>query len=358
MAKYKQLEGVETEAVAAERSDVVNSTSSFSRMKTVSVDRVMFGDRAVEIPTIEINHVALGRPVDKRYEHNLNMVLSRLRDVGVHVATVVNFRPHELVTCSTIDGMRKTKIPCPKDGEEYGFKIFHQVAIEPARLGADSPLIAVDHHPITLAKTFVAEYEVIGGGVFAFVGLPEDIQNPNWIHRQAFDAARLAAVTWMQGDVKTATSFWNTKDHRESFKIEDHHRFSARRLKHLGYIAAFPEWVEKQRDLAVKVPTCPKCQRSSEPNSAVCTNDNCNYIIDPRRAFEIGDIDETHSALERLNRADVEAMSISDYVAECADEKVERLKAKMPKPMSKVAYFALKQQEAANQQAQGKNAHA
>jgi hypothetical protein len=344
MARYKQLEGVETEAVAAERDDVVSATRSLG-MKTVSVDRVMYGNRAVEIPTIEIDHAKLGRPVDKRYEHNLAMVQNRLRDVGVHVATVVNFRPDTLVTSSTIEILRKSKISAPKDNEGFGFKVFYTVAIEPARLGADSPLVAIDHHPITLAKTFVTEYETLGGGVFAFVGLPEDVQNPNWVHKEAFEQARARAIEWMQTEVKAGTSFWNTKDHRDSYRIADHHRASARRLFHLGYIKALPEWVEKQRDLAVKVPTCPKCQRASEPNSAVCTNDNCNYIIDPQRAFEIGDIDENHSALERLTRKQVEDLGISDYVAETSDEKVERLKAKLPKPFSKVAMMMIAQEE-------------
>lgn len=355
MAKYKQMNGLESDSVAAERADVIDQTRGLG-MKTISVERVNYGDRAVEIPLVEVDHARLGRPVDKQYEHNLNMVLGRLRDIGVQTATVINFRPETLITSSCLEVLRKTKVRPARDGEEFGFTIFSHVCIEPARMGADAPKIAIDHHPITLAKTFVSEYEPLGGGVFAFVGLPDDVKNPNWVHREAFEHARQQAIERMNSEVKEAMSFWNTRDHREAYRIADHHRASARRLYHLGYFKVMPEFVDKQRDLAVKVPTCPKCQRPSEPNSAVCTNDNCNYIIDPKRAFEIGDIDENHSALERLTRKEVEEMGIGDYVAECADEKVERLKAKLPKPLSKVAMEQIRQQQEWEEEDRRKNA--
>lgn len=356
---YKQKmsvrDGAELEsvAVAAERADVVNSTIGLRNMKTVSVDRINYGDMAVEIPTVEIDHVKLGRPVDKRYEHNRQMVLDRILEVGVHAATVINFRPHILVSSSVIEILRKTKVAPPKDDQEFGFHIFTKVELEPYRPGQDSPLCARDHHPITLAKEYEKAYEELGGGVFAFVGLPEDIKNPNWIHRERYEQEKEKALKRMSSEVKEATGFWNTRDHRDSYRIADHHRASARRMKHLGYIANLPEWVEKQRDLEVKIPTCQKCQRPSEPNSAVCTNQNCNYIIDPRRAFEINDIDENHPSLERLTRAEVEEMGISDYVAETADEKPERLKARAPKPLSKVAMEVMRQQEEYEQSQKG-----
>ena len=87
----------------------------------------------------------------------------------------------------------------------------------------------------------------------------------------------------------------------------------------------------------MKIPTCPKCQKPSEPGAPSCTNAGCGYIIDPRKAYEISAIGEDHLSLERLTRADVKEMGISDYVAETVDEKHDRLMAGLPKPLSLAA---------------------
>jgi hypothetical protein len=60
----------------------------------------------------------------------------------------------------------------------------------------------------------------------------------------------------------------------------------------------------------------------------------CGYIIDPRRAYEIQAIGEDDLSLERLTRADVTEMGITDYVAETIDEKRSRLEIGAPKPLS------------------------
>jgi hypothetical protein len=70
-----------------------------------------------------------------------------------------------------------------------------------------------------------------------------------------------------------------------------------------------------------------------------CTNTGCGgsfgpYVIDPRKAFEIGAITEEHPALERLSRAELKEMGISDYVAESLEEKAARLRQGGIKPRS------------------------
>ena len=52
-------------------------------------------------------------------------------------------------------------------------------------------------------------------------------------------------------------------------------------------------------------------------------------------------IDEQHTSLERLTRAEVESLGISAYVAETVDEKQARIKSGKPKPLSLAAQGAM-----------------
>jgi hypothetical protein len=327
--------------VEAERAEVIKSTPQGQSLGGVS-ERVTFGTREIEIGTI--NHKALGRPTDPQFERNRASVQSRLNQVGVAWATVVSYLPIVLHTDSLLDPSRKSngKIGPPKDSEDFVTYIFKDAFIEPGRRGADSPLLATDWHPIQMANEFPKLYPQ---GVFAFRGIPADLTDPKWLgtlsteeqhfgqtYGQVMESARKAAVAWMQEHLR----FGNERD-RQKQEPTLPQKASARRLLHLGYIKEMPKWVEQQRDTGVKIPVCPKCQKPSEPGAPSCTNAGCGYIIDPRKAYEISAIGEDHLSLERLTRADVKEMGISDYVAETVDEKAARQSLGMPHPISAAA---------------------
>ena len=327
--------------VEAERAEVVKSTPQGQALAGVS-ERVTYGGRQIEIGAI--NHKAMGRPTDPQYERNRASVQSRLNQVGVAHATVVTFLPVVLHTDSLLIPSRDSngKIGPPKDSEDFATFTFKDAFIEPGRRGADSPLLATDWHPIQMANEFPRLYPQ---GVFAFRGIASDLTDKKWLattsteeghagqtYGQVFESCRKAAVAWMQEHLR----YGNERD-RQKQEPTLPQKAAARRLLHLGYIKEMPKWVEQQRDTGIKIPVCPKCQKPSEPGAPSCTNAGCGYIIDPRKAYEISAIGEDHHSLERLTRADVKEMGISDYVAETVDEKANRLAAGLPKPLSLAA---------------------
>ena len=327
--------------VTAERASVVASTPQGQALAGVS-ERVTFGTREIEIGAI--NHKLLGRPTDPQFDRNKASVQARLNQVGVAWATVVTFLPIVLHTDSLLNPSRASngKIGPPRDKEDYATYIFKDAFIEPGRRGADSPLLATDWHPIQMANEFPKLYPQ---GVFSFRGIPSDLMDPKWLatvsteeqhagqtYGQVMENTRKASVAWMQEHLR----YGNERD-RQKQEPTLPQKAAARRLLHLGFIKEMPTWVEQQRDTGIKIPTCPKCQKPSEPGAPSCTNAGCGYIIDPRKAYEISAIGEDHLSLERLTRKEVEEMKISAYVAETIDEKPARMSAGLPKPLSLAA---------------------
>ncbi|MDE2102975.1 MAG: hypothetical protein KGL39_37370 [Patescibacteria group bacterium] len=341
-------EVLETAEVAAERA---LATAKHSAAIKGDVQRVNYNGTTVEVPTID--HQALGRPVDKQYERNRASVENRLKAIGVLTATVINFLPIPLVSDSTLFPLKPTrcKVPGPKDHEKYGIFVFDQAWIEHTRQGIDSPMIAWEYHPIELASEFSRLHP---RGVMTFIGIPSDLDDPAWLKKkspedqhqgrtygQVLQDAEQGAIEVMQDWLRAGN-----EDALIKRIVSAKSKFAARRLKALGMIANIPDWVEKQRDVHQKIPVCPNCQKPCEPGAAQCTNTNCNYIIDPQKAYEIGAIAEDHAALERLTREEVKAMGISDYVAETRDEKPARQKLGIPKPLSAAAQRLQESQEA------------
>lgn len=334
---YTGIKG-DTEEVVKERA--LASARTSEAIRAGDVERVTYMGREVEIPRID--HVALGRPVDKQYDRNKASVESRLRAVGVSTSTVVNFLPILLLSDAVIEPLRKARIKAPKDNKPYSVFVFDDAFIEPTRMGVDSPLLAFDHQPIQLAQEFT---RTNNRGVMAFIGIPSDLEDVKWLNAvsseiihggrtygQILEHTKMQAVEWMQERLRDGNS-----NERNKVQPSIPEKSAARRLYHLGYIKELPPWVERQRDLAVTIPTCPKCSRPSEPGSASCTQLGCGYIIDPRRAYEISAIAEDDVSLERLTREIVTEMGISDYVAETIDEKRGRLEQGRKKPLSMAA---------------------
>jgi hypothetical protein len=327
--------------VTAERNLAAREVNIASGFKG-GLERVRYGSEEREIGAI--NHEAIGRPVNKRYERHLQSVKSRVEQLGIMVATVVNFLPIRLVTDSVLDPLRHASITNrpPKDDQPYSTFYFEEVFYEPSVVSPDSPPIAVDQHPIILAQ----EFSKHDPGVFSFIGIPSDIEREDWKRKkshepqhggmtygQALEAKRQEAVEWMLRQVENGT-----EAHLRNIAWTVPQKAAARRLLALGHIKELPKGVDEVKDVQQVVPVCPKCQRRSEPGAVQCTNGNCAYVIDPRRAYEIGAIDEEHISLERLTRAEVMEMGISQYVAETRDEKIIRLKTPgATKPQSEVA---------------------
>lgn len=324
--EYGVARGGEPEHVVQERKTVGSEMLGAGIGEVV--DRVSFN--GVEVEIVKIDHQKLGRPVNKQYERNREQVVRRLQAIGVHIATVVNFLPVPLRTDSLLGPSKAARVPPPKDDQEYGLFLFKEAYIEPARTGVDSPLLAIEWHPIQMANEFS---NMNTAGVFSFLGVPQDLKNEKWLNTvstepghmgqtygASLESCRQKAISWMQEKLREGNDL-----ERQNRMPQEPQKASARRLYKLGYIKEMPKWVEKQTDVSIKIPVCPNCQKPGEPGAPSCTTPNCGYILDPRKAYEIQAISEDDKSLERLTRAEVTEMGISDYVVETSDEKKKRL---------------------------------
>jgi ribosomal protein S27AE len=118
-------------------------------------------------------------------------------------------------------------------------------------------------------------------------------------------------------------------------KITHMHRMIARWMHQRGRYSVLPRWVSetKPRDFVEK--PCPKCgaavdlDKEGHPKGFACVK--CNYILDPIRAYEAGEIDAENNALKRATREQLDAIGLKDVltlVEERADVKKPRGKGK------------------------------
>lgn len=352
----EQVEAGLSEAARQERR-TVGSAAMEGRFKTVGVDHVkvpLSGGAVVDIEIARVDtvdHKALGRPTDKNYESSRNMVMGRLEMTGWATATVISCLPMLLSSDSTMEPLRKARVQPVKDSEDFSFLVFTNPHLEPAQIGPDAPKACYDFQPIQLAKEFERVFES-HGGVIAFIGSPEDAKSPTWPHRAAWEQKRLKAIEWMEQMHREAQGF---VDMKMFYGVRETHRACIRRLHSLGHLKTLPDWLEKKNDTAVEYPICPKCQQRQEsPHVVECQR--CKWVLDPRRAYEVQAIDESSPHLERLTRATVTEMGISDYVAETVDEKPARLKAGLPKPKSAAVMRQLEAQDKIEEEARNADA--
>lgn len=321
--------------------DAVNGKFVGATVNTVK-QRVNLNGKTVDVEIAlvdKVDHKALGRPVDKQFAQARNSVIARLNLTKWSQATVISCLPIPLRTDSCLDPLRSATVEAVRDGEEFSFLVFKNPHLEPARVGPDAPLSCFDYQPIMLAKDFEGVY-ASHGGVFSYIGKPEDVLDPKWEHKAAWVAAKAKAIKWMESMHREARQYWDQKVY---YAVREPHRAAIRRLYHLGYLKELPNELDKQRDTSIEYPTCPKCQKRAEsPHAVECLH--CHWIMDPRKAFELGVIDENSTHLERLTRATVKEMGISPYVAETIDEKPVRLEAGLPKPKSEAAMRLMEQE--------------
>jgi hypothetical protein len=288
-----------------------------------------------------------GRPVDYRYNQRLGMLRRRLRSTHITPVTIINTLPFRLAVNSVIPALQQGVTACPMD-KEYSYFTWMDPVIEVSV--QEGQKIPLDYNPLMMAEEYLREYRTIGG-VLLFEGtveeFAEEISHPQSATRKAFEEADAQGLEWQLTRVRQANDYWNTPDHRMASNITELHRACASRCMLRGRLGnTKPEWMDITRAVQEVNPICPACsspQAGADP--ARCKV--CMHVINPAKAFVIGDIDEKNIALERLTRAQVEEMGISDFVAETIDEKPDRLRRGEEKPLSRFEYRKQAEERAA-----------
>jgi hypothetical protein len=325
----------------------------------------------VNLPAID--HKAMGRKTDPAFERSAQSVKGRIRQLGTVPAAVVSFLPDELRSDSYLYPLKVACIKPPKAKEPYSIYVFAKYFIDYTKQHVDSPTTAFEWAPIQMAMEFQS---INPRGVFVFsvpVGpanestaelhrrVAELLEDPAWkatvsretqhggmTYGEALELKRLSGIAWMDEQLARG----NTMDlsGKAWERPGQPQKAAARRLHALGRIQELPKWVEQQRDLTNKPKDCPQCARRCEPGAVSCTNPGCGglkgpYVLDPRKAYEIGAISEEDESLERLDRRTLKEMGISDYVAESVEEKKARLAEGGIKPKSVAAFRVMEAED-------------
>ena len=306
-----------------------------------------------------LDHKAMGRKTDPAFERSERSVKGRIRSLGTIAAGVVSFLPIELRSDSYLFPLKVAVIKPPKNKEPYALYVFPEYFIDNTKQHVDSPTTAFEWAPIQLASDFSGtnpQGVFIYQGNFSTHGMGAEevkhrmaalLEDPAWLattssepqhggmtYGEALEAKHKSGLAWMYEQLRRG----NEADMLKK-RTEWPQKVSARRLFELGLIQVLPLWIEQQRDLGAKPETCPQCARRCEPGAVSCTNPGCGglrgpYVLDPRKAYEIGAITEEDESLERLSRGTLKEMGISDYVAESCEEKKARLSQGGIKPKS------------------------
>ena len=306
----------------------------------------------VNLPVLD--HKAMGRKTDAAFERSERSVKGRIRSLGTIAAGVVSFLPIELKSDSYLFPLKVAVVKPPKGKSPYALYVFSEYFIDNTKQHVDSPTTAFEWAPIQLASDFSGtnpQGVFIYQGNFRTQGMKvEDVkrqmalllEDPAWLatvstepqhggmtYGEALEAKRQSGLAWMFEQLSRGNTMDLSKRPHERPGLPQ--KAAAHRLFELGAIQVLPVWVEQQRDLTKLPDTCPQCARRCEPGAVSCTNPGCGgmrgpYVLDPKKAYEIGAITEEDESLERLSRETLKEMGISDYVAESCEEKLARLK--------------------------------
>lgn len=265
---------------------------------------------------------APGRARDPQYEARYASLRNRLSKTGVQPASVLNFLPFHININAAMPSTRGG-VRAPKTGERFAFRTWTEPDIQVmdrGELGKEP----TDFHPIQIAEAFAFDYP--HGGVLVIPGAEKDFEKfEDLIKRE-----ESRAIQVMQDFIASGDRKWTQK-----VLVDIPEKHAAQRLFELKIIQVLPVWVNQKRQLTDIPAACKRCGKTPENRHAVqCT---CGYILDPKEAFERHVITEEDESLERLTRAEVVELGISDYVAETADERPARLKAGLVKPIARAA---------------------
>ena len=321
----------------------------------------------VNLPAID--HKAMGRKTDPAFDRSAQSVRGRIRQLGTVSAGIVSFLPVELRSDSYLFPLKVAVIKPPKPKEPYSVYVIDEYFIDYTKQQVDSPTTAFEWAPIQMAGDFSGTNPQ---GVFIFSGIDTRgkthdqifaetttlLEDPAWkakvslepqhggmTYGEALEAKRQSGIQWMFSQLARG----NEHDQQKK-RAEWPSKVSAHRLFALGLIQVLPAWVEQHHDLHVRPETCPQCARRCEPGAVSCTNPGCGglkgpYVLDPRKAYEIGAISEEDETLERLSRRTLKEMGISDYVAESVEEKKARLAEGGIKPKSVAAFRVMEAED-------------
>jgi hypothetical protein len=291
--------------------------------------------------------IVRGRAYDHAYMALKNAVLKRISATGLRPYTLVSFLPIPLIVCSPMESLRVRIAPAPHPedvaaGRAYPFSwhTWDQPAIEVMERGENTKQ-PWEYHPIQLAQEFLEQYKEYGG-IYLFEGyMTKEVMESDKF-QEGTEACKEGMFVWMRSKIEEANAEWNSPNHMGAKNIVEYHRLCAMWLKQYGIIDNLPEWITEARRLQDVQAKCPRCKNTPQAGALTCTV--CNEILDPAQAFTEGFITEEHAALERLTRKQVEELGCSAFVAETADERPERVKQGLPRPLSIAQKRALQSQ--------------
>ena len=283
-----------------------------------------------------------GRARDPQFDQKLQTMDRRYAYTKIPACTILNFLPVPLKVNSPMPALNVTVRAVTRD-EAFTHHTWerpvYEVSIE------NEARFPSDFVPAQLGEEFLREYKE-QGGVMLFAGTIDELDMEDPAIAKQVDATQQAGFKWMEKKVQEAWGYWNTPNHNQSGNITDVHRLCAQVLQENRRLGKKPDWMDMTVGEREVMPQCPLCRTDVRPGQVVCTNPGCSNILDVRAAFESQLIDESSLLLERLDRATLEDMGISDYVAESKDERPERIAKGLRKPLSK-----LEQRELASQKA-------
>lgn len=298
--------------------------------------------------TVQVNNYdpgsAPGRAQDKQFKARLESMKQRHRATGTIPATIVNFLPYKLMVSSP-DTCFTRGVPPATGDKPYATRTWTEPFIIAYNRG-EQGREPFDIHPLQIAEAFV--HENPRGGVVVLPCTEKEVGDPKY--KDLLDREAQRAVALMEEFVSKGEFSYN-----ETGYVDNVQKACAQRLFDLKIMAQLPNWKPVSRKLHEVPVTCGSCGKTADSKFTVrCAN--CNYVIDPAKAYLDGIIGEDHESLERLTRAEVAKLGISDYVAETVDEKKERIKQGLQKPMSVAAHRALQAAEDAEEEAEKKAA--
>lgn len=281
---------------------------------------------------------------DPKQVDYINKLLSsqqRIAQIGEQPVTIVNLNPYRLMVMGPLfDGIIVEAI---KEGDEFSALVIKDVKYE-VDTGLDHNHSPIEYWPVQIADEFLNQYRD-KGGVFTVKGdLSKNPELRNTAEfRKKFAEATESLYQYAFKMKQAGDTEWARPNRSGRTNVHAQHRMMAQILFKAKRIAKLPEWMDTLIAPENVMPDCPSCKAELKQGAYMCGS--CGRISDPIAAFKDNRITEHDVCLERLTRAQVEALGVSAFVAETADEAPARLKAGKAKPLSLFERNQIKAQE-------------
>lgn len=248
---------------------------------------------------------------------------SRARQVGMMPATILNLSPLQLRGPGVLNSHIVIE-PCPRG------KLYTRYVIPaPTTIGdmsvswrdeRDDNWSPVIQYPIQLARDFEQQYWS-KGGVVVFQGDHDPAEDSKAMAAIADSKARM--IGYGREKWRDAMHQWNSPNRSGARNIDVMHRAYAQLLIDEGVFSDIPPWFDATPETKGLGEKCPRCQTAPHAGAYMCPS--CAFILDPRVAYENMEIDETHTALQRLSRDVLNELGISAMVVETQEERKARI---------------------------------